>query len=416
MAKRPILIVILLIALFMMMTVLQGQDSDEACSSRDTVYPVVKTAILDEASYQGVRVRYATPWERLDIIGSKRFGPWCWLQVSDGWLIDNARALSSEPRDTATGSGSVLGRSCYRAERAYIIGNMNIRSGASTRSPVVANARAGDVFVVSDSMAGTEWCWLKINAGWLAKTSRVRSTKPTQPVVTGAVSLATSQPANIDNCCFVDRQCTTEQEWVDGYWAYQNNQCVVHGQTPSAGITIEGSETFVAQINAALTLLKTRAPQGYAYVTKGPRKIVEVQPPAADGSARHDHFFISSSAAKKPTHLVAWLMVHEACHVQRSLAGAFRYTTPQEVDLEEYLCDYVAHVSQQQVNYGRLIMAYTPSQVARLIRYGKLDQPTGTGFRLVSYLPDKVRQWHLAGIDFFGFLRAEIARADRLLG
>ena len=64
-----------------------AQDSEEPCSARETVYPRVKTAILDEASYGSQRVRHADAWAPLEIIGSRRFGPWCWLQVSDGWLI-----------------------------------------------------------------------------------------------------------------------------------------------------------------------------------------------------------------------------------------------------------------------------------------------------------------------------------------
>ena len=39
--------------------------------------------------------------------------------------------------------------------------------------------------------------------------------------------------AQIDNCCFVDRLCMTEDEWVAGYWAYQNNQCPVSSQSQS---------------------------------------------------------------------------------------------------------------------------------------------------------------------------------------
>ena len=31
--------------------------------------------------------------------------------------------------------------------------------------------------------------------------------------------------AQIDNCCFVDRQCTTNEQWVSGYYAFQNHQC-----------------------------------------------------------------------------------------------------------------------------------------------------------------------------------------------
>ncbi len=48
------------------------------------------------------------------------------------------------------------------------------------------------------------------------------STPTTQETTTQPVS---STPAAVDNCCFVDRHCTTDQQWTDGYWAYQNGQC-----------------------------------------------------------------------------------------------------------------------------------------------------------------------------------------------
>ncbi|MCY4540186.1 MAG: hypothetical protein OXE52_18375 [Chloroflexi bacterium] len=38
-------------------------------------------------------------------------------------------------------------------------------------------------------------------------------------------------PAQIDNCCFVDRQCNSDQDWTDGYWAFQNNQCSAPAQS-----------------------------------------------------------------------------------------------------------------------------------------------------------------------------------------
>ncbi len=38
-------------------------------------------------------------------------------------------------------------------------------------------------------------------------------------------------PAQIDNCCFVDRQCHSDQDWIAGYHAYQNNQCAAPAQT-----------------------------------------------------------------------------------------------------------------------------------------------------------------------------------------
>ena len=40
-----------------------------------------------------------------------------------------------------------------------------------------------------------------------------------------AQTSAQLQPANIDNCCFVDRQCHSDADWTAGYWAYRNGQC-----------------------------------------------------------------------------------------------------------------------------------------------------------------------------------------------
>lgn len=41
-----------------------------------------------------------------------------------------------------------------------------------------------------------------------------------------------TQPSqDVDNCCFVDRQCTTDEDWASGYWAFQNNQCNAPAQS-----------------------------------------------------------------------------------------------------------------------------------------------------------------------------------------
>ncbi len=227
-----------------------------------------------------------------------------------------------------------------------------------------------------------------------------------------------SASAEVDNCCFIDRQCQTNQQWTDGYWAFQNNQCAaapgLHTPVTNNGVIIEGTERFVARISAALDLLRSRAPQWHAYVTKGPLKIVEAYGSEADGYTHANSIYISPSAAKKPAHILAELLVHEACHVQRTLAGLFRYETEQQQNLEESLAGHVSSTMMQQINYGRMIMTYTPSQVTRLIRFGKLEQPTGTGRWLVTYITREVRQLLREGIDVFGAVRAEIQRAASL--
>ncbi len=121
---------------------------------------------------------------------------------------------------------------CFSHDTAYIAGNMNIRENASTDSRVVATARWGDSFSVISSERGSTWCWVEIDGGWIAKTGRVRSTKPvqeTQVQQQPAIQPA-QQPANVNNCCFVNRECNSDQEWTDGYWAYQRNECPVGSQ------------------------------------------------------------------------------------------------------------------------------------------------------------------------------------------
>ena len=43
----------------------------------------------------------------------------------------------------------------------------------------------------------------------------------------------------IDNCCYVDRECTTDFDWVSGYWAFQNKECAVSSQPRQPAATEE---------------------------------------------------------------------------------------------------------------------------------------------------------------------------------
>jgi hypothetical protein len=108
-------------------------------------------------------------------------------------------------------------------------------------------------------------------------------------------SSSSSQPRTsqgIDNCCFVDRQCATDQEWADGHHAFQNNQCGAPGHllriVDPAKLSVEqadhkrrtwrleGSASFIAQVNASLDLLRARAPHWYVYTVFGHDWILEV--------------------------------------------------------------------------------------------------------------------------------------------
>ena len=146
------------------------------------------------------------PWEPLKVIGSHRQGPWCWLNVSDGWLINSALTLSSTPRDTSHDRTDSPISGCYAGDQAHISGPMNIRASATTDSHVVGNASAGQSYKVSGSQKSATWCWLKISAGWLANTSRVHSTKIVLTNIAGDQRRRSKPRCRlrnryIDNCC-----------------------------------------------------------------------------------------------------------------------------------------------------------------------------------------------------------------------
>ena len=119
--------------------------------------------------------------------------------------------------------------------------NTNLRSAGSLQSSIVETAPAGTTL----SVVGSADRWLQISRNgnvWMAdwvSYSRVESSE-TQ------TQTQTQTSSQVDNCCFVDRQCLTDQEWTDGYWAFQNNQCAApeqsRGQTSSTVVSTSSSQ------------------------------------------------------------------------------------------------------------------------------------------------------------------------------
>ena len=111
---------------------------------------------------------------------------------------------------------------------------LNLRTGPSLNADIAGTVTTGTVLQVG----GRQGRWLQINRNggvvWLAEWvnySRLDSSEPT----------GSQQPTSqIDNCCFVDRQCQSDQEWIAGYWAYQNRQCAAPAQpVASAPATVD---------------------------------------------------------------------------------------------------------------------------------------------------------------------------------
>ena len=83
-------------------------------------------------------------------------------------------------------------------------------------------------FVDRLCMSNAEW----VNGYWAFQNKECAA--PSQQQQSSSLQ-SQPQPAassEIDNCCFVDWQCASDDDWVTGYWAYQNNQCAAPTDSP----------------------------------------------------------------------------------------------------------------------------------------------------------------------------------------
>ena len=124
--------------------------------------------------------------------------------------------------------GSMVSAQNYNIRVAF---NTKLRSAASLEANIVESAPAGTIL----NVLGEAGRWLQISRNgatvWMA--SWVRH----QRVDTSQQTQAPQQQTTIDNCCFVDRQCNTDQDWTDGYYAFQNGQCAAPAQTQTQTTT-----------------------------------------------------------------------------------------------------------------------------------------------------------------------------------
>lgn len=280
-------------------------------------------------------------------------------------------------------AGNAAGQgSCYNYQVAYVSATMNIRQSHNINTVIVRKAAAGESFAISSSTQGQTYCWLDIAEGWMAWTSRVGSA-PADGATSQPADQST-QPSDIDNCCFVNRHCQSEQDWVDGYWAHQRNECPASDQTPQqtvsqpvsttpvtvnnccfvdrqcttdqnwvdgywayqnglcgggqvnpwtireGNIVIEGSETFQIWVKAGLDLLRRTAPQWYDYVQGATRRVKER--PAGTyvlihvESGTHETAWDANAYPNDLNiYTIAHEMIHEACHFYQYMEGRPSY-------------------------------------------------------------------------------------------
>ena len=157
--------------------------------------------------------------------------------------------------------------------------------------------------------------------------------------------------SQIDNCCWVNRQCNTEEDWQRGYAAYKYFQCSASDDIP---VQIQGSSTFDALFRSAYRLLKEESPRLYHYGTTGFDRIRQVPHGSDTGLLIHERTFVQA-----PTNIITnfdpgtpitegalveavGAILHESCHVHMWDAGTatdgWRNELPcLQVELEGYL-------------------------------------------------------------------------------
>jgi len=243
---------------------------------------------------------------------------------------------------------------------------VRLRASYSLDSPVMAKALAGDVLQV----VGRFNRWLKIDrngeTAWLADW--VDYTRLGQAETSRAAETSTNQqrPSDIDNCCFVDRQCHSDQEWVGGYWAYQRNECpappqpgATSSQAGAHAVRIEGSHLFISFISEALNYLQARSLRWYNYVISGADRIVEDERHYTAAAYSHTRTIAVAPYSRRITvfshevNVVRMIstLVHEACHIHRHEAG-FPYDAYHKVKEEVYCIEQEKAMLRETVAPG----------------------------------------------------------------
>ena len=207
-----------------------------------------------------------------------------------------------------------------------------VASGEQAPSPPASDVD-NCCFVDRQCQSDEEWTsgfWAFQNNQCTAPSSSLSPASSSPP--------ANVDPSQIDNCCFLDWLCTTDDDWLTGFQAFQTNQC------KHPGIAIEGSAGFAAQMEAALDMLKDRAPQWHRYTINGLNKVVQrlSNDPGVNVGTRTFYLDYGDDppvewTAERHTSVTASILVHEACHVHRHEAG-LPYGTDAEIIIEERDC------------------------------------------------------------------------------
>ena len=261
----------------------------------------------------------------------------CWVRISGGWMLRRPTGsairpgkpaqrttTTTTPTSTTTSSNttsSTASSKCYTGSKAYITGSMNIRSGPSVSNGKVGIANAGESYTVSNSQRNGDYCWLKISKGWMAKTGRVQSTKPT-----------------------VSRTSTT---------------CAIPPVYGSDELkrTVQRAYGILGRHSSWCNYVSSARPSSFSQLTYGGCAQL-------DSSERQFKIYLSQRLCRSSDgYVTASFIVHEACHLHQLNAGS-RLTNLRQVEPPCYQkqIDFLTDVAPGR--YGSVIRD-SQSQIRR---------------------------------------------------
>ena len=105
-----------------------------------------------------------------------------------------------------------------------------VAGGEQTQSPPQTSAQIDNCCFV-DRLCSSDSEW---NNGYFAyQNGQCAAPTQTQTQTQTSTQTTSTGPSLIDNCCYVDRQCNSDEQWTSGYFAYQNGQCSAPSQSQS---------------------------------------------------------------------------------------------------------------------------------------------------------------------------------------
>jgi len=108
-----------------------------------------------------------------------------------------------------------------------------------------------------------------VNGYWAFQNNQCSAPAPasSQPPALAPSSPAGPAPAHVDNCCYVDRQCHSDSDWMSGWHAHRNGQCGAPGQAqivassqPGSGVVLRTASGIVIGHTGGGSILPTTEP------------------------------------------------------------------------------------------------------------------------------------------------------------